>query len=65
MEKAHGPKLTRNSEIHINPQPSRAYNNRERAYTEKGNYEKAMADYTQTIRIAPAMVMAYYNRGNL
>jgi tetratricopeptide (TPR) repeat protein len=39
------------------------YNNRGNAYSELGNYEDAIADYTRAIRIDPDYASAYYNRG--
>ena len=33
------------------------------AYSQKGDYEKAIADYSKAIRLKPDDAMAYYNRG--
>jgi tetratricopeptide (TPR) repeat protein len=41
-----------------------AYSNRGLAYNGKGEYDKAIADYTQALRINPNYVNAYFNRGN-
>ncbi len=40
-----------------------AYNNRGIAYDEKGQYDKAISDYTKAIGINPRHVQAYINRG--
>jgi tetratricopeptide (TPR) repeat protein len=40
-----------------------AYNNRGNAYSDKGDYDRAIADYTQAIRLAPNVASRYYNRG--
>ena len=41
-----------------------AYYNRGIAWAEKGQYDKAIADYTKAIRRKPDLALAYYNRGN-
>ncbi len=40
-----------------------AYNNRGTAYIWKGDYDRAIADYTKVIEIDPRNAMAYHNRG--
>lgn len=40
-----------------------AYRNRGRAYNGKGQYDKAIADYTETIKLLPGDPVAYNNRG--
>jgi len=40
-----------------------AYSNRGFAYDDKGEYDKAIADYTQAIKINPKNAIAYTNRG--
>jgi tetratricopeptide (TPR) repeat protein len=39
-----------------------AYNNRGNAYDDKGQSDKALADYDQAIRLSPAFSEAFYNR---
>jgi tetratricopeptide (TPR) repeat protein len=41
-----------------------AYNNRGLAYHELKQYDKAIKDYSQSIKLDPAHVAAYNNRGN-
>ena len=41
-----------------------AYLNRGNQYARKGDYRRAIADYTQAVKINPNLVLAYYNRGN-
>jgi tetratricopeptide (TPR) repeat protein len=40
-----------------------AYYNRGNAYNGKGNYDKAIVDFTQAINLDPNYAAAYYNRG--
>jgi tetratricopeptide (TPR) repeat protein len=40
-----------------------AYNSRDWAYKEKGQYDKAISDYNKAIEINPRLVEAYNNRG--
>jgi tetratricopeptide (TPR) repeat protein len=40
-----------------------AYNNRGWAYDKKGDHDKAIAEYTEAIRLDPKDAMAYNNRG--
>ena len=42
-----------------------AYNNRGAAYEQNGIRDLAVADYSQAIRLNPALDEAYYNRGRL
>ncbi len=37
--------------------------NRGNAYAGKGEYDKAIAEYTEAIRLDPTLAQAYYNRG--
>src|SRR5262245_3020340 len=39
-----------------------AYNSRGIAWRRKGNYDRAIADYTEAIRLDPKYVLAYNNR---
>jgi tetratricopeptide (TPR) repeat protein len=40
------------------------YNNRGAAYYNKGNYDKAIADFSQAIRLKPNFPDAFFNRGS-
>src|SRR5262245_38825650 len=40
-----------------------AHNNRAVAYNNKGEYDRAIADATEAIRLDPKHATAYYNRG--
>jgi len=40
-----------------------AYNNRGNAYTAKGEYERAVQDYDQSIKLNPNYARAFNNRG--
>ena len=40
-----------------------AYSNRGNAYGKKGDVDRAIADYTKAIELAPTRALAYYNRG--
>ncbi len=41
-----------------------AYSNRGNGWIEKGDYDRALADYAESIRIDPQNPIPYYNRGN-
>jgi tetratricopeptide (TPR) repeat protein len=41
-----------------------AFNNRGFAFAFKGNYDRAIADHTEAIRLDPKMAIAYFNRGS-
>jgi tetratricopeptide (TPR) repeat protein len=41
-----------------------AYYNRGVAWQKKGDYDRAITDYTKAIEINPGDALAYYNRGN-
>ena len=43
--------------------PSVNYNNRGTAYRKNGDWERAIADYTEAIRLDPKYTHAYNNRG--
>ena len=43
---------------------SEAYTNRGIAYAQKSEYEKAITDFTEAIRLKPNSALAYNNRGN-
>jgi tetratricopeptide (TPR) repeat protein len=40
------------------------YNNQGVAYDDKGQFDKAIANYNKAIELDPKHAMAYYNRGN-
>src|SRR5260221_13541362 len=40
-----------------------AYNNRGNAYTTKGEYDRAVQDYDQSIKLDPSYARAFNNRG--
>jgi tetratricopeptide (TPR) repeat protein len=40
------------------------HNNRGDAYRNKGEYDRAIADFDEAIRLNPKFAIAYYNRGN-
>ncbi|MDR1074069.1 MAG: tetratricopeptide repeat protein, partial [Treponema sp.] len=46
-----------------NPTHADAYYNRGYAYVEKGDYDIAIADYNQALRLNPNLASAYLNRG--
>ncbi|MDR1252107.1 MAG: tetratricopeptide repeat protein [Treponema sp.] len=43
---------------------AKAYNDSGNAYYDKGDYDRAIADYTQAIRLDPNFAEAYFNRGD-
>jgi protein O-mannosyl-transferase len=45
------------------PGKVRPFNNRGLAYSSRGDYEKAIADFTYAIQLNPKCAEAYYNRG--
>ena len=46
------------------PKYAQAYYNRGNAYSNKGDTDRAIADYTAAIQLDPTYANAYYNRGN-
>jgi len=50
--------------IELNPECAHAYHNRGIAYGEKGDYEQAIADYTEAIRINPDLAYARQQPGH-
>ncbi len=50
-------------EIHRNPNDSEAYNNRGYAYSEIGDFDRALADFEAVIRLSPDDPTGYMNRG--
>ena len=40
------------------------YNNRGVAYADKGEYDRAIQDYDEALRLDPSQAVAYNNRGN-
>jgi len=60
---------TKNSEgyqrcytLELEPSDAAAYNNRGNAYSDLGEYNSAIADYTTAIRLVPDYAKAYNNR---
>src|SRR5262245_36855523 len=49
--------------ISQSPRDAASYNNRGNAYQNKGNLDRALADYTKAIEINPKYAGAYNNRG--
>jgi tetratricopeptide (TPR) repeat protein len=48
-----------------NPKSPVAYKNRGVAYSGKGDYDRAIADYDLVVRLAPTEAAAYYDRGSV
>ena len=46
------------------PATAKEYLDRGNAFSNKGDFDSAIADYTQVIRLAPNIDVVYYNRGN-
>lgn len=46
-----------------NPENTRAYSNRGRVHHAKGEHDRAVADFTEVIRLDPGAVQAYEDRG--
>ena len=55
--------MTARSAIRLGPTEALPYRHRGLAYWNKGDYEQAIADLTEAIRIDPNMANAYYDRG--
>jgi tetratricopeptide (TPR) repeat protein len=51
--------------VQSDPQSAADYVNRGNAYFKKGEYDKAIADYTQAIQLNPGSAEVYYIRGNM
>src|SRR3974390_567511 len=49
--------------LEIDPKMAVAYNNRGNAYDDKGQYDRALADYNKALDLNPKYAEAYYNRG--
>ncbi|HUQ38314.1 MAG TPA: tetratricopeptide repeat protein, partial [Aestuariivirga sp.] len=47
----------------VNPNDSVLYNNRGLAYSEQGEYDRAIADLNKALELNPKFEAAYYNRG--
>jgi tetratricopeptide (TPR) repeat protein len=46
------------------PERAKVYNNRGKAYTDKNDSDRAIADLNESIRLDPRFEIAYINRGN-
>ena len=49
--------------IQINPDYAKTYYNRGNAYSEKGDHDRVIEDYSRAIELNPDFVEAYRNRG--
>jgi tetratricopeptide (TPR) repeat protein len=49
--------------LEILPQSAETYNNRGIVYSQKGQYDNALSDFTEALKIKPSNAKAYYNRG--
>lgn len=47
----------------VNPTDAAGYNRRGNAWADKRDYDRAIADYSEALRINPQYAVAYYNRG--
>ena len=47
----------------MDPKYAEAYNNRGSTYASKGDLDKAIADFSEVIRLDPNIAAAYHNRG--
>ena len=51
--------------IELNPNDAETYNNRGVAYSNKGDYDRAIEDFNKVIELNPDNADAYYNRGKV
>jgi Flp pilus assembly protein TadD len=58
------PTTTRASSIRLDKEDARAYYNRGLARSNKGDFERAIADFDQAIKLAPRDAEAYAGRAN-
>jgi Flp pilus assembly protein TadD len=49
--------------IKLDPSNVVAFNNRGAAYGEKGDFDRAIADYNEAIKLAPGSAVVLTNRG--
>jgi tetratricopeptide (TPR) repeat protein len=54
-----------NKSIELNPENSRAYNNRGTVYANTNRLYDAISDYSKAIELDNALADAYYNRGDV
>ena len=58
------PSPTTREAIKLDPTDPDVFNNRGQAYDYKGEYDLAIADYTESIRLNPKNAGAFFNRGS-
>ena len=48
----------------MQPRHARAWNNRGNASAARGDFDAALADFTEALRLSPEDAVALFNRGN-
>ena len=57
------PEATPDWDRHLDPDDASAYINRGSAYMDKGEYDRAIRDFDQAIKLVPNLAIAYLGRG--
>ena len=57
------PSLILTRQFELDPKGALAFKNRGDAYMNKGDYDRALADYNEAIRLDPNNALAFCNRG--